>query len=128
MTTTQNKTFWMQWMNKTRLPDVKGKLIIKYTPHTSDEKKIREEFTQATKNGYACKLMSAELKMVDCINFSNHGKIEQRVMELNHQIVEENDRWKLRMREKEIQNLQREKESTELHLKEVIDKLKKLQE
>ena len=128
MTTTPKKTYWMQWMNKTRYKDDKGKLIIKHTPHSSDEKKIREEFTQATKNGYACKLMSAELNMVDYINFPYNCKTEQRAMEINHQILEENDRWKLRMKEKEIQKLQREKESTELHLKEVIDKLKKLQE
>ena len=128
MTTTPKKTYWMQWMNKTRYKNDKGNLIIKITPHSSDEKKSREEFTQATKNGYACKLMSAELKMMDCINFSNNCKTEQREVEVNSQILEENDRWKLRMKEQKIQKLIREKESTELHMKEILDKLKKLNE
>ena len=122
------KTYWIRWMNKTRFKDAKGNLNIHNTPRSSDEQKIREEFKRYSDLGYACQLKSAELKMMDCINFSNNCKAEQRELEVSSQILEENDRWKLRMKEREIQKLIRDKESTELHMKEILDKLKKLNE
>jgi hypothetical protein len=115
-------------MNKTRYKDDKGKLIIKYTAHSSDEKKVRDDFAHGTRNGYACQLKCADLEMMDVINFSNKCKTERREVEINIRIVEENDRWKLRMKEKEIQKLLKQKEYAENNLKEIKEKLKKLQE
>lgn len=122
------KVYRMQWMNRTRYKDEKGKLIIKRTPEYKTESAIMAEYDRVTKLGYACRVMVAELELMDCINFSNNCKTEKRYVERNRSVFIENDRWKLRMKEDEIRHLTAQKENAIKHLKEIDEKLKKLQE
>jgi hypothetical protein len=122
------KVYWFRWMNRTKYIDGQGKLIIKTTPRFKDEEKARSEFDRVSKLGYAVQLKCAELEMMDCINFSNHCKSEKRDVEVKTQVLEENGRWKLRMKEKEIDTLFHKKEQMEASLKAIKEQLKKLQE
>lgn len=123
MTAPVKLEYGLHWMNKSKYKDEKGKLIIKHYPKFTDEKKVRDEFERVTKIGYAAKITVSECHLMDVINFSNEHKLEQRYVALKNNDLDlvANDRWKLRMKEKEIRVLTQ-------HLKEITEKLKKLQE
>lgn len=128
MTAPVKLEYGLHWMNKSKYKDEKGKLIIKHYPKFTDEKKVRDEFERVTKIGYAAKITVSECHLMDVINFSNEHKLEQRYVALKNNDLVANDRWKLRMKEKEIRVLTQQKENAEKHLKEITEKLKKLQE
>jgi hypothetical protein len=123
----EKKTFWMLWMNRTRYKDSKGKLIINSTPSVKSEEEAREAFASYTKTGYACQLRCADLQKLETINFENPKGIKYVNMKRNEQIIEENDRWKLRMKERDIQRLINRKAMLDSDLKAVTAKLKELQ-
>lgn len=125
---TPRKAFWIKWMNRTRYKDDKGKLVIHTTPQETDETKARQNFASYTRMGYACKLVMAELKQIEAIDFAHPDKLRYVDLKTNEQVLEENDRWKLRMKEREIQNLSGRKDRLEKELKSVTDQLKKLKE
>ena len=122
------KVYWFRWMNRTRFEDEKGNYIIKTSPRYKDESKAKRDFEAASKNGYAVQMKSAEIVIMDCINFSDNFKMQKSEVEVKAQVIEENDRWKLRRKEKEITKLFRKKEQTEASLKAIKEKLKQLQE
>lgn len=124
----EKKTFWILWMNRTRYKKANGHLIINTTPSSEDEAKVRDQFASYSKTGYACQLRCADLQKLEAINFGNPKEIKYVNMRRNKQILEDNDRWKLRMNEREVQRLTSREESLKKELAEVRAKLKELKE
>jgi len=121
--TKDRKIFWIKWMHKTRYKNAQGRLIINSIPSSTDEKLIRSKFKSYTDAGYACKLVCADQRKIEAINFENPKETRYAYLNSNEQVLEENGRWTLRIREDEIRKLTNQKTELETRLKTVTEKL-----
>lgn len=120
------KVFWIKWMQRTRYKNAQGKLVIHSIPSSTDEEEVRRKFKSYTDLGYACKLVCADQRKIEAINFENPKETRYAYINSNEQVLEENGRWKLRMKEDQIRQLTNQKAELETRLKTITEKLEAL--
>ena len=114
--------FFMKWMNRARYKTKEGRLEIKRTGTIESEEQAKSEFTLYTKQGYAVQLNSATVK-------ENIKVADGRTVNLWSQtvVLDENDRWKARMKEQEITRLKTKISNAEVELARLKYKLSEME-
>jgi hypothetical protein len=122
----QRFRYLIRWMNKTRYKDDKGKLIIKRGPVIESREKAEKDF-QSYDTGYALQLVELDQTLCDCINFSDLSDHPKRWVTMKETPIRENDRWKNRMKVREIESIRTKIAYHEDTLKGLRDRLKVLE-